>query len=175
MSARQKLRNPWAPVTYTIMDELMASPLQPMPAEKRRHQLTRMWDGLVAMQTAPEPTPDNWRVVSDAVNLMETFIRSGPWRDCEGATVFIEDQRGLLNDAVTALALAGQRRVDHGQAIRMDGPGLQATRAILEDYAALLDALPHRSVIQCHRMTERRIRKVLAGIKQPHDIEVIDL
>ncbi len=161
-----KKRNPFAPRTYTLMDEITASPVHPLPADFKRHQLTRMWGGLVALETAPEPTNDDWRVVSDAVNLMETFIRD---------MQICQDPGNLLNDAVTALALAGKRKVDDGKAIRLDGPGIQATRAILHDYEALLEVLPHRTVVRCHRMTERRIRKVLAGIKQPHDIEVIDL
>jgi hypothetical protein len=48
-------------------------------------------------------------------------------------------------------------------------------RAVLEDYAAMLDALPHRTVVKCHRMTERRMRKIMHGVKQPHDVEVVDL
>ncbi len=59
---------------YSLMDELMASGTEPMPKAKQRYQLTRMYEGLRAMETAPEPTVDDWRVVSDAVNLMETLI-----------------------------------------------------------------------------------------------------
>lgn len=161
-----KPRNPFAPRTYTLVDEIMASATAPLPADFKRHQLTRMWGGLVALETAPEPTNDDWRVVSDAVNLMETFIRD---------MQICQDPGNLLNDAVTALAMAGKRKVDDGKTLRLDGPGIQATRAILEDYAALLDVLPHRTVVRCHRITERRMRKVLAGIKESHDVEVIDL
>lgn len=161
-----KPRNPFAPRTYTLVDEIVASPTEPLPADFKRHQLTCMWGGLVALETAPEPSKDDWRVVSDAVNLMETFIRD---------MQICQDPGNLLDDAVTALAMAAKRQRDHGKALRLDGPGIQATRAILEDYAALLDVLPHRTVVRCHRMTERRIRKVLAGIKNPHDIEVMDL
>lgn len=159
-------RNPFAPTTYTLVDEITASPTHPLPEASRTHQLTMMWQGLRNLETAPTPSNNDWRVVSDAVNLMETFIRE--LRICE-------DTGGLLDDAVLALAMAGKRKVDEGKAIRLDGPGIQATRAILEDYAALLDVLPHRMVVRCHRMTERRIRKVLHGIKQPHDVEVMDL
>ena len=62
----------------------------------------------------------------------------------------------------------------HGQ-IRLDGPGIQAVRAVLEDYSAMLDVLPHRTVVQCHRKTERRMRKILYGVRQPHDVEVTQL
>ena len=65
-------------MTYGLLDTLFASPDAPMPAEKRRHQLTRMYGGLRAMETAPAPTRDDWRVVSDAVNLMEINHETSP-------------------------------------------------------------------------------------------------
>lgn len=140
----------------------MASPTEPLPIEYRRHQLTRMYDGLAAMETAPSPTTDDWRVVSDAVNLMETLIET--MRICE-------DNSGLLMDAITAMAMAGKRH-RAGNAIRLDGAGIQAVRAILEDYAALLDVLPARVMIRCHRLTEKRIHEMLDGKRKPHDVEV---
>ena len=160
-----KQRNPFAPITYTWFDELAADPKAPLPEKARLHQLTVMWQGLAAIETAPEPTSNDWRVVSDAVNLMETLVKE--MRVCEDTT-------GLLHDAVEAMAIAGKRKINGGH-IRLTGEGIQAVRALLEDYAALLDQLPHRTVVQCHRITERRMRKILAGIKQPHDVEIIDL
>lgn len=150
--------------TYTMLDEMMASPKEPTPPATRRHQLTRMWEGLHAIELAASPTTDDWRVCSDAVNLMETLIGMGQ----------VEDSSGLLIDAITALALAGRRHMS-GEAIRLDAAGIHAVRAILEDYAAVLEQLPARTMVSCHRKTERRLREILAGKKQPHDVEVINL
>jgi uncharacterized protein YyaL (SSP411 family) len=122
-----------------------------------------MYEGLAAMEKAPSPTTDDWRVVSDAINLMETLVLE--MKVCE-------DARGLLMDAVTALAMAGKRNLAGG-AIRLDGAGIQAVRAILEDYAALLNALPARTMIRCHRLTERRIHELMDGKKKPHDVEIV--
>jgi hypothetical protein len=122
-----------------------------------------MYEGLAAMEKAPSPTTDDWRVVSDAINLMETLVLE--MKVCE-------DARGLLMDAVTALAMAGKRNLAGG-VIRMDGAGIQAVRAILEDYAALLNALPARTMIRCHRLTERRIHELMDGKKKPHDVEIV--
>ncbi|EJL90457.1 hypothetical protein PMI15_00270 [Polaromonas sp. CF318] len=150
--------------TYGPLAELLASPIAPMPKALRVHQLTRMWQGLAAIETAPLPTTDDWRVCSDAVNLMETLVDMGQ----------VEDHRGLLLDAVAALAMAGKRHVA-GNHIRMDGKGIQAIRAVLEDYAKVLEALPHRTMVQCHRLTEKRLREILAGRKRPHDVEITAL
>lgn len=152
------------PIRYTVMDVMMASPTEPMKAERRRHQLTRMWNGLASIETAPAPTTDDWRVCSDAVNLMETMVTMG----------IVEDSQGLIADAVTALAHAGKRYHSNG-VIRLDAQGMMAVRAVLEDYANVLEQLPERTIIQVHRNTEKRIREILLGKTKPHDVEVMDL
>jgi hypothetical protein len=85
-----------------------------------------------------------------------------------------EDSSGLLMDAITAMAHAGRRNTAGG-AIRLDGAGIQAVRAVLEDYAALLDVLPARAMIRCHRLTEKRLHELLDGKCKPHDVEVTSL
>ena len=172
-----KKRKPSKPIHiyhYNLMDVLMASPTQPLQDNLRRHQLTRMHQGLEAMEKAPAPTTDDWRVVSDAVNIMETLVNNSPWLDCDGDPVEITDASGLLPDAVTAMAMAGKRHRAGGN-IRLDGSGIQAVRSVLADYGDLLEALPARTMIKAHRETERRIHEILTGKKKPHDVEVMDL
>ena len=151
--------------TYSVLDEVMASPTNPLPERARLHQLTVMWQGLAALESGQEPDNNDWRVCSDAVNLMETFIRK---------MGICEDTSGLLHDAITALAHAGKRKLE-GKPLRLDGPGIQAVRAVLEDYAHMLDMLPHRTVVRCHRLTEKRMSEILRGKRQPHDVEVMAL
>jgi len=150
--------------TYSALDEMFASPTAPTPKSFQVHQLTRMWGGLASVESAPEPTTDDWRVCSDAVNLMETLVAMG----------IVEDGSGLLADAVTALHMAGKRHQTHG-VIRLDAQGIQAVRAVLEDYAVCLENLPHRTMIKCHRATERRIREIMRGKGLAHDVEVMAL
>lgn len=152
------------PKHYNIMDELMASPTDPLPMAYRTHQLTRMYEGLHALETADNPTTDDWRVVSDAVNMLETLVVE--MKVCE-------DSSGLLMDAVRGLALAGQRHKREGKPIRLDGPGIQAVRSVLASYSELIDMLPASTMYRCHRLTERRIHDILAGRKQAHDVEVM--
>ena len=180
---------------YSLLDVMMASPTQPLPESYRVHQLTRTHQGLEAMEKAPQPNTDDWRVVSDAVNIMETLITSGElfetkidpetgdaykapipgmWYGCDQQPVHITDASGLLSDAVTAMALAGKRHKAGGN-IRLDGAGIQAVRGVLADYGDMLEALPARTMIKAHRETERRIHEILAGKKKPHDVEIMDL
>lgn len=150
---------------YSMLDEMMASPTEPLTQEKRQYQLLRMYEGLRALEIAPEPSTEDWRVVSDAVNLMETLILE--MKICE-------DTSGLLMDAITAMAKAGQRNLAGG-AIRLDGPGIQAVRAVLRDYAELIEVLPARTMVRCHRLTEKRILDILHGKLRPHDVEITRL
>jgi hypothetical protein len=85
-----------------------------------------------------------------------------------------EDTTGLLMDAVTAMAKAGQRNLAGG-AIRLDGLGMQAVRAVLRDYAEVIEVLPARTMVRCHRLTEKRIHDILEGRKRPHDVEITRL
>jgi hypothetical protein len=157
-------RGPVFVYQYGLLDVMRASPTQPLPVEARTRQLTRMYEGLRALETAPQPTPEDWRVCSDAVNLIETLVGMG----------VVEDASGLLLDAVTALAMAGKRH-KAGQALRLDAPGIKAVRSVLEDYAAVIAQLPARTVMQAHRATEKRIHDILRGRNKPHDVTISSL
>jgi uncharacterized protein YyaL (SSP411 family) len=148
--------------TYSTMDVLLADPVNPTPKEKQTHQLTRMWQGLHGLERDANPSYDDWKMISDALNMMETLIEMG----------WASDPDGLINEAVTAMAIAGQRHLDTGVPIRLDGAGIQSIRGLLEDYADALAELPHRTMIACHRKTEKRVQDILAGKIKPHDVMV---
>ena len=127
--------------TYGLLDTLFASPDKPMPEWKRTHQLTRMYGGLHALETAAHPTPDDWRTVSDAVNLMETLVRD---------MKLCEDTSGLLaNSSNVALVLAeplGELAVETvllaQDAIRAMQARYHRTGRFGADAAALADVPP---------------------------------
>lgn len=160
-------------MTYTLIDEMMASTTQPLPPKKIQHQLSRMYQGIAALETSEKPTVDDWQVVSDAVNMLETLTltNEGWWLDCDGDPVQIKDSSGLLPDAVAALAMAGRRHFEHG-VIRLDAKGIATIRAVLEDYAALIEIMPARVMIHCHRKTEKRLHDMIRGKAKSHDVIV---
>jgi len=160
-------------MTYSLMDEIMAAKDKPLPDFKIRHQLSRMYEGLHALETADKPTSDDWQVVSDAINMIETLTltNNGWWTDCDGDPVQITDSSGLLQDAVSAMAQAGRRHFEHG-VIRLDAKGIVTIRAVLEDYAQLIEVLPARVMIHCHRKTEMKLHDIIKGKAKPHDVVV---
>jgi hypothetical protein len=149
---------------YSLLDVLAASPTEPVSTAHRLHQLTIMHQGLLSIETAPEPTVNDWRVCSDAVNIMETLV------DMK----VVEDSSGLLNDAIRALAEAG-RRQKSGKAMRLDALGIQAVRAVLADYGDVLEQVPARTIIQAHRLTEKRIHEILRNPNRSRQVELVDL
>lgn len=150
--------------TYSLFDAMFASPTEPMPFPMRDYQLLAMYNGLDKLTNDDSPTKDDWRVICDAVNMTETLIETG----------VAEDTDGLLHDATEAMAQAG-KRAHVGCPLRLDGPGLIAVRAILTDYRAMLEVLSHRTMVACHRATEKRIREIQAGRKRDNDVEVVNL
>lgn len=148
--------------TYSVMDVLLANPVKPTPEENRTHQLTRMFGGLHALEQDVNPSYDDWKVVSDAVNMMETLVEMG----------WATDPDGLIEEASQALGVAGQRHVDKHVPIRLNGVGIQVIRGVLEDYAEALNGLSERIMISCHRKTEKRVQDILAGRCETHDVKV---
>ena len=147
---------------YSLVDVLMASATEPIPAEKRDYQLLLMNSALAEIETAPDVKPYHWRALADCVNLLETMCEMGVAVDTDGA----------IQDVSIDLQQAAARYM-HGQPLRMSGPGIQKLRGVLEDYKYLLEVLPARTVIAAHRKTEKRIFDIQRGKAEAHDVVVI--
>lgn len=177
--------------TYTLMHEVMSSKTEPLPAEKRRHQLSRMYEGLASIELGAQPTPSDWIMCADAVNLLETLVnhsglapyeldlpdkdpRQGWWLDCNGDPVQVLDSSGLLPEASQVMGDTAERAMAGGN-IRLSGRGIFVIRSVLEDYSALLDALPARTMVRAHRLTEKRMREILFENRRPAGTKVIEL
>lgn len=148
-------------LTYSMLDVMMSSPDRPMKESARVHQLTRMWGGLAALETAENPTQADWIAVSDAVNMMETLVEMG----------YAKDEDGLIPEAVLILKATAER-YKNGNQLRLTGAGIQLLRGILEDYASIIEQIDERTMVHCHRKTEMRIQDILLGRAKPHDIRV---
>ena len=149
---------------YSLIDEIMASATEPLPAAKRMYQVDVMLAGLDDLERGATPRKESWANCADCVNLLETLVVMNE----------VADERGLLADAVQALAEAGIRN-KQGMALRLSGPGIQAVRAVLEDYAEVIAALPARVMIKAYRRTEARLLAIQRGRVQAHDVAIVAL
>ncbi len=98
---------------------MLASPDKPMQPSRYRHQLTRMHLALANITKGESPTDDDWRLIADAINLVETLVLQK----------VAQDESGLLHDAITAMAEAFYRADQDSARMRLTGPGLAAIRA----------------------------------------------
>jgi uncharacterized protein YyaL (SSP411 family) len=148
-------------LTYSMLDVMMSSPDRPMKDSSRVHQLTRMWGGLAALETAENPTQADWIAVTDAVNMMETLVEMG----------FAKDEDNLIEEAVFILKATAER-YKGGTQLRLTGTGIQLIRGLLEDYAYLAENLDERTMVHAHRKTEMSIQDILHGRAKEKDIRL---
>lgn len=149
---------------YSGFEYLSASTKNPMPQAKREYHLDVMRKGLHNIVHADKPSLDDWRVVSDAVNMMETLVVGGYFKDADG----------LLTDAANAMAEAAAHYRRYG-VIRLHDRDIAGVRGVLEDYAQALDALPHRTMVKCHMDTAKRIGAIANGKTRKRDIVVVSI
>ena len=162
---------------YTLLDEISASTVHPISEFDRENRMGRMRHALKNIVSGESPCKIDWEHCAECVNLMETLIRknSGTWLDCDGKEAQVVDASGLLDDAILAMANAGVRS-SKGKGMRLDGPGIVAVTAVMDDYEDLVAQLPARTIIKAHRSTERRTMEIiLYGGKKGEDIHIVDL
>lgn len=145
---------------------MLASPDKPMPEASQRSQVARMWEGLRNIESAPEPTRYDWSVVFDALRLMEALIEQKTWKMADGSMADVVDTNGLLEDAITGVAIAGARHMQDGKTIRLDARYIVSVRGILEDYEAIMAQLTHRDMIRAHRLAEKRRPYTFASVEK---------
>lgn len=146
--------------TYSHIDLLMADPVKPIAESKRKAQLELIHACLRSIEQNPNPTLQQWEIISDVVNMMETLLEMGE----------IQDTDDLIGDAVAALAKAGQRHIEKNVPIRFDGRDLTTIRGVIEDYEMVGEHLSARTMIRAHRLTEKRVNEILAGKCKPENI-----
>lgn len=146
---------------YSLWDELMADPVKPLAVKDRLYTVGGMQQALEKLKSDPHPTVADWRLLSDMVNLMHTLVDMGE----------LFDSQELLRDVMEAMVDVSNRH-KAGQALRFDGPGLRAMHSLFEDFAQVLDVLPARTMVRCHRLTEKRMRAILNGQVRPSDVVV---
>ena len=137
---------------YTLWDELRADPVQPLSIKDRLNTVGKMGDSLAALKLEPSPPVEDWRRLSDMVNMVTTLVDMGE----------MLDSHALLADACEAMVKASDR-YKAGLALRFDGPGVHAMDSLFQDYSAAVSVLPARTMIRCHRLTVKRLQSIRKG------------
>jgi hypothetical protein len=141
-----------------MLDALMASPTEPMKPERRRYQLTKIYEALRAIELDPQPTKSDWQILCYTCNMVEALIEIGA----------CEDSDGLYDAAIKSLADV-HRRVESGLPMRLDGDGVRNVRQLVAAYDELMGIVPERTMIAAHRQLEKRVFDILRGRGKPKD------
>lgn len=137
---------------YTLWDELCADPVQPLSIKDRLNTVGKMSDSMEALKLEPCPPVEDWRRLSDMVNMVTTLVEMGE----------MLDSHALLADTYEAMVKASDR-YKAGLPLRFDGPGVQAMDALFQDFSAAVSVLPARTMIRRHRLTVKRLQAVRKG------------
>ena len=148
-------------LTYSVMDAMLSSPDKPMKKERRQYQLMVINTALYSIERAESPTTEDWKIISQAINMMEMLVEMG----------FANDEDGLIQDAIESMAKAAQRYKDKN-VMRFTGSEMKVIRGIIEDYQTMIENLDERTMIHCHRKTEMRLQDILNGKKRPNDVRI---
>jgi len=146
--------------TYSPFAVLLADPVNPMPEAKRTYHMTKIYEGLDALDTMLHPEIYHWQAVADAANMLETL--------CNELNL-MDDPHGVIKDGMEVLALSWKQK-ENGIPNQLDHDDITKLRLMVNSYMFAMETLPERAMIVAHRQTEKRICKILNGNKKEGDI-----
>ncbi len=134
------------------------------PADKQRQAavLLRFLSALDAMARGEHPGEAEWRDLSDAINTVETLALV--LQKLDGHQVM-----PIVNAEIAAMVGAA-KRFKAGQGVRLDAPGLQALRDVVDVYRQCLEGLTEREMAMAQAETQRRVNQLLRAKNQTNEV-----
>lgn len=151
--------------SFTMMDELMASAIDPAPTGTHDARINSARDAVEQLRSPETANPLAWSICAMVGNSFETMLKQG----------VVADPDGLLADAFGALRRAAERVNRGGKAIHFEPDEYAAIAGMVEDWAEVITHAPARAVIRAFRVTDFRVRAIEAGQVQPGDYVVTTL
>lgn len=124
-----------------------------------------------SLQDGDEDLMESWRILSDVVNLSETFVthNGGVWKGCDLKPVTLADDDGLIDDGIRTLYEYGKQfRGD--KVLPLSNEGAERIRDLLYCYEEIIGLLPRSEVEKCRNITKTRINQLLRGKRSENDI-----
>lgn len=141
--------------------------LRPASAEDKARVMLRFHTAIENIRVGQHPGVDDWRDLSDAVNVVETLALG--MHKLVPAEVMPD-----INAAIQGMVKASVR-FRAGQGMRLDAPGLEALRNVLSMYSQCLDGFTAREMAMARAETELRVRAALRRKDLGHDAKVVAL
>lgn len=146
---------------FSMLDELLASPTDPAP-EVHAQRIAAARAAVASMRSPETASITAWSLCCMVGNILETMLQHG----------LVADPDGLLQDGFDALKRATEATRAPGDPVILPPADFPVVEAMVEDWAAVMVAMPARDIIRAFRATDRRIRDIEAGRLQPHDYTV---
>jgi hypothetical protein len=134
---------------YTLLDELRASPTEPMPEATRRARMADIRKHFHELAYGLAPTRREWKVIAVVGNMFETMLRFK----------MVEDPHGILAAAQSVLIQVAEHALDNSVPVRLVGTEVAIIETLIDAYGDVLEALPHRDIIKVARETNIQMRK----------------
>jgi hypothetical protein len=140
-----------------------ASPTLPIPLESRVLSMLKFWRALEGLKTETPPDPNHWVVLTEAVNLMDAFVRDGIARD----------PGNLMGDASGAMREAARHMMKTGSMMQLDAQLAAPLAAVLEDFEPVWSRVSQRTFMEVFNRTDRLLWEA-AHKHVDNDVEVFD-
>jgi hypothetical protein len=130
--------------------------LNPTSEENATRLARRAYTALDMMTTTKlGGDKDAWRELADIVNITETMA---------GKCGLLTKQALAYTEAANVAMRAAQERYKAGKSLRLDGPGIEAVRAVISIYEQSLKLLKERQVEDAFVTTQAEVQRlILAG------------
>jgi Mor family transcriptional regulator len=139
-------------LTYSHYDELFSDPVRPLPVNKMTLYQTIIYQALDAIESCVA-TDSHWQTLSDVINMLTTFKDEGLIED-DGV---IENAKMLIYKTYKDSKLFSQ-------------DDMKNINSIVNNYINLISDMSERTMIKCHRATEKRIHSILNGKTTINDL-----
>lgn len=169
----KRKNKPQSAQVYTVMDELMASPVNPLTQRQRDHHLGIIIQAFESLQKGERPTLNDVMHVGDCVNMLDAIVgmrfneKGYEYEQIE----FSEDTRREAANAVARCVIRGREAGIY----RFDAPGLVVIREVIDFYSVLIDTIPARVFIKAHRKNVKDCADAVAGKLKRADIELVEV
>ena len=114
---------------------------------------------------------ENWRVISDVINMSETYVthNNGVWRERPKKKLTLEDKDGIIQEAINIFAKIGvcASREETPEITEEDK---EVIDAVIDCYIEIIGLVSAEDAQKCKNITQDRIRKILRGKSRDHDI-----
>jgi hypothetical protein len=133
--------------TYSLLDEMMASATEPLPAAQREERIKDARFHLEELATGTAPTRLNWKTIAMIGNIFNVMTE----------LKMVDDPDNLTTQVQHTLKAVAERAVA-GQALRLGRDEMPVVASLINAYEEVLEVLPHRDLIRALRETEKRVR-----------------